>query len=73
MIVHVPLGWRPTMLEFRVRRYRCSDCCVVWRQDPTTVAAYRAKLSRDAVFWALKSVVIDRMSIARIAALLGRD
>lgn len=70
-IVHVPLGWRPTMLQVRVRRYRCSDCCHVWRQDTTTVAAARAKLSRDAVFWALKSVVIDRMSIARIAANLG--
>lgn len=69
--MHVPLGWRPTMLQVRVRRYRCSDCCSVWRQDTTTVAASRARLSRDAVFWALKSVVIDRMSIARIAATLG--
>ena len=31
----------------------------------------RTKLSRNAVFWALKSVVIDRMSIARVAENLG--
>ena len=24
-IVHVPLGWRPAMLQVRVRRYRCPD------------------------------------------------
>ena len=70
-IVHVPLGWRPTMLQVRVRRYRCPDCCTVWRQDTTAAAASRTKLSRDAVFWALKSVVIDRMSIARVAENLG--
>ncbi|GAA1288632.1 hypothetical protein GCM10009590_14650 [Brachybacterium alimentarium] len=70
-IVHVPVGWRPTMLRVRVRRYRCVDCCTVWRQDTTTVAAARTKLSRDAVYWALKSVVIDRMSIARVAGNLG--
>jgi transposase len=70
-IVHVPLGWRPTMLQIRVRRYRCGDCCTVWRQDTTAAAASRTKMSRDAVFWALKSVVIDRMSIARVAANLG--
>ena len=70
-IVHVPLGWQPTMLQVRVRRYRCGDCCRVWRQDTTTAAAARTKLSRDAVYWALKSVVIDRMSIARVAANLG--
>src|SRR5690606_9443811 len=70
-IVHVPLGWRPTILQVRVRRYRCPDCCTVWRQDTTTAAAPRTKLSRDAVLWALKSVVIDRMSIARVAENLG--
>ncbi len=34
-------------------------------------AAPRAKLSRHAVLWALKSVVLDRLSIARVAAGLG--
>ena len=31
----------------------------------------RAKLSSDAVLWALKSLVLDRLSVARIAAALG--
>ena len=70
-LAHLPLGWRPTVLWVRVRRYRCADCGIVWRQDTTTAAAPRAKLSRHAVLWALKSVVIDRMSIARVAAALA--
>ncbi|MDS2171460.1 ISL3 family transposase [Nesterenkonia sp. CL21] len=69
-LAHLPLGWRPTTLWVRVRRYRCRDCARVWRQDTTEAAAPRAKLSRHAVLWALKSVVIDRMSIARVAAAL---
>ena len=70
-LAHVPLGWRPTMLRLRVRRYRCPDCRIVWRQDTTAAAAPRSKLSRHAVLWALKSVVIDRLSITRVAAGLG--
>jgi transposase len=67
-LAHVPVGWRPTTLQLRVRRYRCTGCGHVWRQDTTAAAAPRAKLSRPAVLWALKSVVIDRLSIARVAA-----
>ena len=70
-LAHVPLGWRPTILHVRVRRYRCAGCGRVWRQDTDSTAAPRAKLSSQAVLWALKSVVIDRMSIARIATNLG--
>jgi len=70
-LAHVPLGWRPTMLQVRVRRYRCTGCGHVWPQDTTAAAAPRAKLSRPAVLWAVKSVVIDRLSIARVAAGLG--
>src|SRR5690606_29209663 len=70
-IVHVPLGWRPTMLKVRVRRYRCTNCCTVWRKDTTGAAASRTKMSRDAVLWALKSMAIDPMSIARVAENLG--
>ena len=40
-------------------------------RTPAAAAAPRAKLSRHAVLWALKSVVIDRLSIARVAANLG--
>jgi transposase len=70
-LAHVPLGWRPTILQVRVRRYRCTGCGHVWRQDTTAAALPRAKLSRHAVLWALKSVVLDRLSITRVAAGLG--
>jgi transposase len=70
-LAHVPLGWRPTILQLRVRRYRCTGCGHVWRQDTSQAAAPRAKLSTHAVLWALKCLVIDRMSVARIAAGLG--
>jgi transposase-like protein len=70
-LAHVPLGWRPTILAVRVRRYRCTGCGHVWRQNIDGAAAARVKLSRHAVLWALKSVVIDRLSIARVAELLG--
>ena len=70
-LAHVPLGWRPTILQVRVRRYRCGDCSRVWRQDTSPAAAPRSRLSRHAVLWALKSIVVDRMSIARVAAGLG--
>ena len=43
----------------------------MWRQDLRAAALPRAKLTRDAVLWALKSLVIDRLSVARIAAALG--
>ena len=29
-LAHEPLGWRPTVLEVVVRRYRCADCGHVW-------------------------------------------
>ena len=70
-LAHVPLGWRPTTLWVRVRRYRCPGCARVWRQDTSTAAAPRTKLTRHAVLWAPKSLVIDRLSIARIAASLA--
>src|SRR5699024_9680945 len=70
-VTHVPMGWRPTQLHVRLRRYRCDDCARVWQQDTTSVVEPEAKLSHAAGLWALKSVVIDRMSIARVAANLG--
>lgn len=54
-----------------VRRYRCPTCARVWREDLSKVAAPRAKLSRSAVLCTLKCLVIERMSISRIAAGLG--
>ena len=41
-LAHEPLGWRPTVLEVVVRRYRCADCGHVWRQDTSAAAEPRA-------------------------------
>jgi len=70
-LAHVPLGWRPTTLLVRVRRYACTGCGRVWRQDTSAAARPRSKLSVHAVLWALRAVVIDRLSVARVAASLG--
>ena len=32
-LAHEPLGWRPTTLLITIRRYRCTGCGHVWRQD----------------------------------------
>ncbi|MDH6222585.1 transposase [Streptomyces pseudovenezuelae] len=32
-LAHVPLGRRATILHVRIRRYGCSGCGQVWRQD----------------------------------------
>ncbi len=37
-LAHEPLGWRPTVLLVRVRRYRCVACGHVWRQDTSKAA-----------------------------------
>jgi hypothetical protein len=70
-LAHVPFGWRPTVLLVRLHRFGCSGGGRVWRQDLGAAAAPRGRLSRDAVLWALKSLVIDRLSVARIAAALA--
>ena len=70
-LAHVPFGWKPTVLEVQVPRYRCLPCGRVWRHDLRVAAPTRGKLSRDAVTLAVKHIVIDRLSIARIAAILG--
>ena len=69
-LAHEPLGWRPTVLEVAVRRYRCVECGHVWRQDTTRAAAPRAKLSRRALRWALEALVVQHLPVARIAEAL---
>ena len=32
------VGWRPTQLVVRVRRFACTHCCRVWRQDTSPLA-----------------------------------
>ena len=66
-LAHEPLGWRPTVLEVTIRRYRCTGCVHVWRQDTTRAAEPRARLSRRALRWALEALVVQHLTVARIA------
>ena len=70
-LAHEPLGWRPTVLEIVVRRYQCTGCCHVWRQDTTLAAEPRAKLSRRGLRWALEGIVVQHLTMARVAEGLG--
>ena len=70
-LAHEPLGWRPTVLEVTVRRYRCTGCGHVWRQDTTLAAEPRAKLSRRGLRWALEGIVCQHLTVARVAEGLG--
>jgi transposase len=66
-LAHEPLGWRPTTLAVTVRRYRCAGCGRVWRQDMSAAAEPRAKLSRQAPRWALEAIVVQHLTVARVA------
>ena len=70
-LAHEPLGWRPTTLEVIVRRYRCSGCGHVWRQDTSKAAQPRAKLSRRGLRWALEAIVVGHLTVARVAEALA--
>ena len=70
-LAHEPMGWRPTVLEVVVRRYRCADCGHVWRQDTSAAAEPRAKLSRTGLRWALEGIVVAHLTVARVAEGLG--
>jgi transposase len=70
-LAHEPFGWRPTTLVVTVRRYRCAGCGHVWRQDLTKAAEPRAKLSRRGLRWALEGIVVQHLTVARVAEGLG--
>ena len=70
-LAHEPFGHRPTTLLVRVRRYRCTGCGRTWRQDTSKAADVRAKISRRGLRWALEGVVIDHLTVSRVAAGLG--
>lgn len=61
-LAHEPLGWRPTVLEIAMRRYRCTGC-----EHATRAAEPRAKLSRRGLRWALEALVVQHLTVARIA------
>lgn len=70
-LAHVPLGWRPTTLLVSIRRYKCTGCGHVWRQDTSFAAEPRAKLTRTALRWALVGIVVQHLTVARVAEGLG--
>ena len=70
-LAHEPFGWRPTTLLITIRRYRCTGCGHVWRQDTSKAAEPRAKLSRRGLRWALEGIVIAHLTVARVAEGLG--
>jgi transposase len=70
-LAHEPLGWRPTTLVVAIRRYRCTGCGHVWRQDTSRAAEPRAKLSRRGLRWALEGIVVQHLTVARVAEGLG--
>jgi transposase len=71
LLAHEPFGWRPTTLSVTVRRYRCTDCRHVWRQDTGKAAEPRARLSRRALRWALEAIVCQHLTIARVGEALA--
>lgn len=66
-LAHEPFGHWPTTLHIRVRRYKCIECGRVWRQDTTTAAPPRAKISRSGLDWALRALVVDHDTVSVIA------
>ena len=71
LLAHEPFGHRPTTLLVRIRRYKCSGCGRSWREDLTAAAPARAKLSRRGMRWALEGIVVDHLTVSRVAAGLG--
>jgi transposase len=67
-LAHEPFGHRPTTLLIRVRRYKCTSCGRVWRQNTDKAAPARAKISRGGLRWALESLVLDHVAVTRVAA-----
>lgn len=70
-LAHEPLGWRPTTLLTTARRYRCTGCGHVWRKDTSRAPEPRAKLSRNALRWALIGLVCQHLTVARLAEALA--
>ncbi len=66
-LAHEPFGWRPTTLLVTVRRYQCTGCGRVWRQDMSKAAEPRAKISRRGLRWALEALVVQHVTVARVA------
>ena len=55
----------------RLRRFACTHCRRVWRQDTSSLAEPRARLTHAAVEWGLWALALECMSVCRVAAALG--
>ena len=64
-------GWRSTQLVVCVWRFACTHCRRAWRQDTSTLAEPRTRLTRSAVEWGLRALALECMSVSRVAAALG--
>lgn len=65
-LAHTPYGQRPTRLLLRIRRWRCA-CGCFWHEDTSSAAPPRSKLSHGAIRWALVAIVLDDLSVSRVA------
>ena len=57
---------RPTRLLLRIRRWSCV-CGCFWHEDTSSAAPPRSKLSHGAIRWALAAIVLDDLSVSRVA------
>lgn len=69
-LTHVPYGHRPATLLLRIRRYTGTGCGRFWQEDTSAVALPRAKLTRTGLSWALRTLVLDHLSVNRVAGVL---
>ena len=65
-LAHIPYGQRPTRLLLRIRRWSCA-CGCFWHEDTSSAAPPRSKLSHGAIRWALAAIVLDHLSVSRVA------
>ena len=71
-LAHEPFGWRPTTLLVTVRRYRCTGCGHVWRQDTSRgrrAAGEAVAPRRCGGRW--KASWCQHLTVARVAEALG--
>lgn len=66
-MVHGLCGWRLTTLLVTVRQGRCTGCRRLWRRDTSKAASPRAKLSKRAGAWALEALMVQHLTVARVA------
>lgn len=67
----LPSRARQMLLLTAVAEGDLGDCGHVWRQDTSSVAEARSKLSRRGLRWALEGIVLAHLTVARVAEGLG--